>query len=308
MTDARTLGALLLLLLGVPPAAHAQEHGFAPAGDVRIHYTLRGQGPPLLILNGGPGLPSTHFGPLADALSAHHRTILFDQRGTGRSTLPRLDGTTITAEAMVADVEAVREHLGIDTWIVMGHSWGGMYAMLYAARHPERVRALLLSASGGIDLEFTRTLTANLRARLTDAERAVLDGPRDGEDPAQTRRRRVAALAPAYVYHREHVPRVVEALTETSTYVPAVNALVFQDLRRIGYDLRAALRSFHKPVLIVQGRQDFLGEETALQIHDAFPRSTLVWIDECSHYLWWDQPEQYFETLHTFLASVRAQG
>lgn len=307
MRQIAMVGVFALLSVGV---GRAQTTGYAPGDGVDLHYTTFGTGAPLLVLNGGPGFPSRHFHPLAESLAVDRQVVLFDQRGTGRSTLSALNDSTVTVAAMVDDIEALRRHLGIERWTVMGHSWGGMYAMLYAARHPDRIEALILSASGGIDLDFTRGFSERLRTSLTEAERKALDRwsepDRVAAHPERARRERTRAMAPAYVYHRKHVPTVVRMLTEESGYVPTVNRLVWADLRRRGYDLTAPMRAFRKPALIVQGRDDFLGEAVPRAIHAAFPRSRLVLIDDCRHYLWLDQPARYFATLRAFLNDLDA--
>lgn len=73
----------------------------------------------------------------------HYRTVLFDQRGCGRSTpVSELEGNTTWD--LVSDIEKLRKHLGIDKWMVFGGSWGSTLSLAYAIKHPERVSALLL--------------------------------------------------------------------------------------------------------------------------------------------------------------------
>lgn len=304
----RRMGWVWTLCLVTAMPLAAQTSGYASADGVLLRYWIVGEGPPLLIINGGPAYPSHHFTPVAEALSEAHRVILFDQRGTGQSTLTRFDSTTVNIAAMVADLEALREHLGYEAWTVMGHSWGGMLAMLYAAAHPERLRALILSASGGMDLRFLEHLPANIRVRLTPNERREYDRlmahAETVLDPQDSRALRIQAMAPAYVYDRQHVPRVISALTEVSMFVPEVNQLVWQDLARTRYDVRAPMRRFRQPVLVVQGREDFLGPEVAEALTQTFPQSELVWIEACSHYPWFDQPERYFNRIQAFLRKL----
>ncbi len=152
--------ALPLLLLALActfaRADHPAEDGFVDADGVRLNWHGYGEGPPLLVLNGGPGVSSTHFAMPARSLADEagpRRVILFDQRGMGRSELYDVSARTIFLEAMVADIEALRKALGYARWPVVGHSWGGMYAVLYAPRHPWQVKALVLSASGGATME-----------------------------------------------------------------------------------------------------------------------------------------------------------
>lgn len=99
-------------------------------------------GKPAVVLHGGPGSGCTAwhrrlFDPTI------YRLVLFDQRGCGRSTphasAPDIDLTTNNTWSLVADVERLRQHLGIERWLVLGGSWGSTLALAYAETHPDRV-------------------------------------------------------------------------------------------------------------------------------------------------------------------------
>jgi proline iminopeptidase len=311
LTRILTLLLTALLLLGSHTAAALptpDAEGVVQGSDGPLYWHSYGSGPLLLVLNGGPGVSSAHFGNLARQLAqldGGRRVILFDQRGTGRSTLEDLSGETVNLERMVADVEALRTAFGIERWDVFGHSWGGMYAMLYGVAHPERVDGLVLSASGGVNMEWADTVGANLRSRLGPDRRATyehwIDPANASADPATANLERVRAMAPAYVYHPENMPFVVEALTREGANFPEVRTLVYADLRRTRYDLREPLGAFDRPTLVLSGRQDFLGEATPLGIRDTIPGAELVWLEECAHYPWLDAPEAYFGAIDAFL-------
>lgn len=101
-------------------------------------------GVPALFLHGGPGSGAQHLHrSLFDA--ARNRAVLFDQRGSGRSH-PHLARHANTTAHLIADIERIREHLGIARWIVTGGSWGSTLAIAYAEAHPSRVAALVLRA------------------------------------------------------------------------------------------------------------------------------------------------------------------
>ena len=99
-------------------------------------------GKPVVLLHGGPGAGCS------DTMRRFHdpakyRIVLFDQRGSGRST-PHADLTDNTTWDLVADIEKLREHLGIERWQVFGGSWGSTLALAYAETHPQRVTELVL--------------------------------------------------------------------------------------------------------------------------------------------------------------------
>ena len=118
---------------------------FLAAGDGHRLYVEecgRPDGVPVVFLHGGPGSGCSpaqrrFFDP------ARFRAVLFDQRGCGRST-PLGGLHANTTDHLLADIELIRETLGIERWIVFGGSWGSLLALAYARRHPERVSGLVL--------------------------------------------------------------------------------------------------------------------------------------------------------------------
>jgi len=109
-----------------------------------LYYELCGDplGQPAVFLHGGPGAGASpdhrrFFDP------AHYRVAVFDQRGAGRST-PLGELAANTTPHLIGDIEALREHLGIERWLVFGGSWGSTLALAYAEAHPERVTGLVL--------------------------------------------------------------------------------------------------------------------------------------------------------------------
>lgn len=110
--------------------------------EVYVEQCGNPEGLPVVVLHGGPGggcspAMRRYFDP------AVFRIVLFDQRGCGRSR-PHASVTANTTWDLVADIEMIREALGIDRWIVFGGSWGATLSLIYAQSHPERAAALVL--------------------------------------------------------------------------------------------------------------------------------------------------------------------
>lgn len=149
------------------PALEPLRSGWLPVGE---HHELyfeecgRADGVPLVYLHGGPGSGCTpaqrrFFDP------AFFRAILFDQRGCGRSRPAGLLDANTTAH-LVDDLERLRQHLGIERWIVFGGSWGSTLALAYARRHPPRVQALVLRGVFLARVREVESFAYNLRAFL----------------------------------------------------------------------------------------------------------------------------------------------
>jgi proline iminopeptidase len=130
-----------------------------------------------------------------------------------------------------------------------------------------------------------------------NASRVASDPDRAGLEFAR-------ALLPCYFYDRKKANAMIQSL-RPGVFNLRVNSLMDADLKKIEYDLRPALRDFKRPVLALYGRQDPIGEETALQIHNALSNSILEFIEECGHVPMVEQPEAYFRVVRSFLDKYR---
>lgn len=305
MFSKRFLGvkiALLLCLIGIAPLLWAQQSQFAYNQGVPIHYRVFGSGEPLLIINGGPGLDSDGFVYLAKKLSKHNQCIIYDQRGMGLSRVAIPDKNTINMAQMAQDMEVLRQHLGLEAWHILGHSFGGIMATYYAHLYPERIKKLILSSSGGMDMAFMQTIGGEINKKLSKEERKQLaywtDKLEKGDTSYQTRFERAKVLAKPYLQNPEHIPTLAERLTRVNY---EINELVVQDLLAMNYDYTEKFKQFTKPVLVLHGRQDVIQVRIAQKTAASFSKSRLVLLNNTAHYGWLDSPDRYFAEIETFL-------
>jgi proline iminopeptidase len=120
---------------------------------VRLWTIAQGSGVPLVLCNGGPGC-GDYLAPLATMLNDLAWVIRFEARGCGRSD----QGPLYSVATCLADLEAIRQHYGIERWVVGGHSWGADLALVYALEYPERVHGLVCISGGRVhnDREWHR--------------------------------------------------------------------------------------------------------------------------------------------------------
>lgn len=292
---------LLLLFCGI---ANAQNTGFAKSSDgTPIFYRTFGSGKPLLIINGGPGMNSNGFEELAKKLSKNNLAILYDQRGTGRSTLKNPTLKNMTMDLLADDIEQLRKKLNFDSWIVLGHSFGGMLGSYYTSLHPTKVDKLILSSSGGIDLELLneRDLIRNKLDKTSRDSLSYWEAKIDkGDTTYATRLGRGRALAPAYVVNPKFYGVLAKRLTQGNR---GINTLIWQDLNQMHFDCAPKLKNFRKPVLIIQGKQDIVPQKLAEKAHKIFNNSKVVLLENCSHYGWRDAENAYFSEIGNFLKS-----
>jgi proline iminopeptidase len=293
---------LILLSFLTAPIALPQGNTIEANGG-KLHYEIFGKGEPILIINGGPGMNSIGFAPLAMELGKKYQAIIYDQRGTGKSTLEEINGSTVSIDLMVKDIEALRMHLKIDKWTLLGHSFGGILGYFYASQYPERVKAMIQSSSGGMDLALLTSI--NIQNKLTEIEWDSLQYYRykinEGDTSYATLLKRGEFMAPAYLYNREYIPLLAKRMTQGNMQI---NALVWSDLRRINYDAKGSMQSFEQAVLILHGKNDLLETSVAETAHRVLPNSQLELMDRCAHYGWLDRPDVYFKLIHDFMDSL----
>lgn len=153
-----------------------RRHGTLDVGDAqRIYWEEWGtpEGVPALYVHGGPGGTLRDSGYRFRVDLERTRLIGFEQRGCGRSTPhasdPRTSLATNTTAALIGDMERLREHLGVDAWLVNGVSWGSTLALAYAQTHPERVLGVVLFAVTTTDRREVDWITEGVGAMFPEA-------------------------------------------------------------------------------------------------------------------------------------------
>jgi proline iminopeptidase len=132
------------------PPIEPYDHGMLDVGDGNLVYWEtcgNPDGKPALVVHGGPG-SGCGTGSRRSFNPERYRVVLYDQRGCGRSTPhasdPATDISVNTTEHLLTDMERLREHLGIERWLLFGGSWGSTLILAYAERHPERVSEIVI--------------------------------------------------------------------------------------------------------------------------------------------------------------------
>lgn len=315
MSPMRTNGFLANLLLSFAlaisaPIGFAQQQappagrGAISRGNLTLHYKTIGTGTPLLLLSGGPGLDVEYMTPIAQELGSSYKCLLLEQRGTGQSQPPAVTAENMTVKLAIEDIEALRVSLKLERIAIIGHSWGGMLAMAYAAAHPDRVQSLVLVDSGGMDSSFSRVFQDNITARESVSDRQrIAEAEAATPGIANAKAAYVAVLrllTPFYFFDRALGERI--AANSPNDIINPETAELMRDDTAKHYNVRKQMTAFRRPVLIIQGRQDPMPESTAIETNHALRNSTLVFLDECGHFPWIEQPKEFFSLVRAFLA------
>ncbi|MDV5147105.1 prolyl aminopeptidase [Streptomyces sp. SBC-4] len=298
------------------PETAPYDQGLLDVGDGNLlHWEVSGNpaGRPALVVHGGPGSGSSphnrrFFDPEA------YRLVLFDQRGCGRSTPhasdPVADMSVNTTAHLVADMERLREHLGIDRWLLFGGSWGSTLILAYAEAHPERVTEIVIAAvttTRRSEIAWLYEGAGRFFPEAHDRFRAGADGAKGTEDLAGAQ-----DLVAAYSALMNHPERAVreKAAADWCAWEDTVLSMEGKgtpytdrvDDARLGF-VRicshyfahgawlaegALIRDAHRlagiPGVLVHGRLDMAGPPgTAWELSRAWPDAALHVVEDAGH-------------------------
>jgi len=287
--------------------------------NVELYHFSFGEGEPILVLHGGPGFPFREHILKESSLNTKYQFIYYDQRGCGKSTKPFdifessnyynnlkiLEGTLGIA-AQLKDIERIRNILQKEQLIIIGHSFGGFLASLYAAEFPNRVKSLILMAPADVLILPSKTdglfeiIRNRLPQNLKEEYQIFYDEYFNFEDifsKSESDLKRLNLKFATYysLVSGENIDK--KYLDETGGWI--TKALFFSMGKE--HDYRKLLRNVTAPVLVLHGKND-LQPETASRLYaDCFKNSNFKIIKTAGHFIFKDQPLEFEKNITNFL-------
>ena len=273
----------------------------------RLAYRRTGEGPVLVCHGGGPGFSSLYLGDLA-GLGDELELVLLDPRGTGGSAKPS-DPRAYAIEDYVSDLEEFREHLGLERMQLFGHSHGGIVAIAYAARHPERVERLILAST------LARFSPEQAAAMATAVEghadepwyedaRAALEAEEAGDFETDEELAELTFREFPFYFARygDDERAYLETLRGDTPNADALR--LFNQEQVPSFDLRPELAQIAAPTLVITGEEDFItGPLPAAELSNGIAGAESVLIPGCGHFIFVEAPEAFRDSVLAFLAA-----
>jgi proline iminopeptidase len=267
---------------------------FVPVAGSNVHIVERGQGPPLFVLHGGPGMEGNYFRPYLEPLEAGFRVVYVDQPGQGLSERfgPRRPYTMTQA---VEAIEALRLALGYERVALLGHSYGGFVAQVYAQRFPQHLSALVLVDTAAA-ADWNAEANANISRLATPEQRGLGQALSDDE-----RIRRVFAL-----YFDPPAPDLADAFMDkvilsAGAWRQLVASVEFQT-----FDMRPHHAAMVMPTLVVVGENDLITTpHQARTIAAGIPGARLAVFPHTGHNPFVEEPADFNALVADFLRGVR---
>jgi proline iminopeptidase len=294
----------------MPPIPAPRESGFTQTTAVPLFWVRYGRvgAPLLLVLHGGPGAHHDYLLPQLLALGDEYELVFYDQRGGGRSKTD--DREPITWQTHVADLDKVVGELQIEPVCLLGYSWGGLLALLFAidaaaGRTTHSPSRLVLVDPAPVTREFRRQFESEFLRRQADSSVVSLrtelaeSGLRERDPDAY--RQRTFELSVAGYFADPAAARDLTPFRVTGR----VQQSVWESLGDFDLLADGSLQALTVPTLIVHGREDpipLASSQGAAQAMNA----TLVIVDDSGHVPYVEQPDALFSAIRQFLLPMQS--
>ena len=278
-------------------------------GDTRLCIVERGDGYPLLVFHGGPGLDEHMFGDYLDALADEYRLILVDQRSNGRSD--RTPEETWTLRQMAADVGSLARELGLEQYAVLGHSYGAFVVLQHAVNFPGDAAHTIVS-SGIPSARFLEQIARNLAAFEPVELREQVTSSWEREKSVRTQEEVVQGLHDQWPFQcaDPHDPRIEDYVRHTAGAIYSTDVLRrFASEEYGGIEVEDRLGDVSQPVLVLAGRRDrTCSVEAAQAIAEGVRQGELVVFESSGHMTFVEENEAYIRTVRDFLRRHAGSG
>ena len=281
--------------------------GYINVDGGKVWYRITGTGnkTPLLLLHGGPGVPSYYLKPMS-ALGTDRKIIFFDQLGCGKSD-HSTDTTLMTVDHYVAEVAQVVKALGLKEYYLFGQSWGTMLGTDFYLKHPEGIKAIILGSPA-----------ISIPRWLKDADSLISTLPDSIQQAIRTNEKNKTFDSPAYqkavqVYYQTFVGRKLPWSADTdSSFVQMGKSYTYMwgpsEFTATGelknYDRSDRLKEFKVPTLFITGEFDEACPATVRYYQRQVPGAKMEVIKGAGHLTTQDEPAQTNQAVKDFLASL----
>lgn len=271
-------------------------------GDTRLHVVERGDGYPLVVLHGGPGLDHHMFGDYLDALTDDFRLILVDQRAQGLSD--PCPNETWTLEQMAKDIVSLASAMSLDKYAVLGHSYGAFVVLQNAVDFPGAASQTIVS-SGLPSAKYLENVWKNLENFEPVKLREQVTDSWEREKSVQTREEVDSLLRDQlpFQFGNPLDPRIAEFEQRTAGGINSPEVLrFFANADYGGIEVEDRLSTVTQPVLVLAGRGDrTCVVEGAEAMAKGLPNAELVIFEQSGHMTYVEENEKYVDMVRKFL-------
>jgi proline iminopeptidase len=266
----------------------------------KLFISVRGEGEPLIILHGGPGLNHAYFKPHLQRLEKKYKLIYYDQRASGQSTTPSVD--SISIKFLVDDLEAIRNEFEIKKLNILAHSWGAVLAVQYALHYRDNVQKLIISNPAMLSREYDQEASQIAKARTTPQDslkrvQLMSSGEMDLKkyEDFFLLSFKISAYDPdnltkLHLNLPANFPEASKALFSGLMKDPSHQANLYDNLNQLNF-----------PVLIINGAADIIPPISIDRLRKNIPNHTYQIFSKSGHFPFVEETEKYNAVVDDFL-------
>lgn len=305
-TKILTLITSLLMVSCISNKSEVAKESTIKLANANLYYKAIGQGEPIIVIHGGPGLDSSYLEPQMYELTNKYKVILFDQRGAGKSLPAEISSKTINIKTFVDDIETLRKNLGFEKFTILGHSWGGRLAMEYALAHPEKLNKIILISSTPATFAEHEKFGAEINRRTASIKEVVsplFDAQKFYALDKAGLDEMYKKFFATYMANPEDISKLSLSFNVSSARSGfEVFGLMIRDAWKPNFDLTKKLANLKVPTLVIHGMQDTIPLSSAKEISSSIPNSQLITINNCGHFPYIEKPYEMFSAIDSFMS------
>lgn len=278
--------------------------GYIQTNGINTFYKYMGDGEPIIVVHGGPGMAHNYLVPKFKRLAKNYKLILYDQRACGKTNGEEYP-EQITMNNLVKDLDELKIVFGINKMNLIGQSFGGLIALNYAIKYQNNLNNLVILESAPASSEYESEFENTIMERLTKKEKVKQLRLKKSKEfknlNPETHVKYYLSLFKAYFYDKSYHKKLnFNYFTKEMLKKNAISDPMF-DKYIENYDIYDKLKNITCPTLIIHGKYDPIPYQSIVRIHDCIVDSELILFEKCGHFAHIEKEEEYFSAIQKFL-------
>jgi len=289
-------------------AAQAQEvkfEGLKEINGTQLHVKVIGEGEPIIVVHGGPGLNHTYFLPHLETLAKKYQLIFYDQRSSGQSTMNVK--AHMTLQQFADDVDAIRKEFQIDKVNILCHSWSSVFIANYLALYPQNVKSVIFCSPTPLSREYDQMMTTSMLSKISKedsiARAAIISSEAFKKGDMQTVYDLMRLNFKTVFCDTAHIS-LFDVKLQENYLVASLSFYGFMNELKT-YNFYDQLKGATYPVLVIHGDCDIIPLAADEHLKSMFPNSQLAVFHNSGHYPFIEENKLFTKTVSRFLKRVK---
>lgn len=295
---------LFVLFTTIAGAQKVSFDGYKNINGCKLYCKVIGEGEPILVIHGGPGMAHDYFLPYLYSLAKTNKVILYDQRSTSKSAIPE-DSFGASHKNMIDDIEGLRKAFEINKINIMAHSWASKLAINYALKYPANLRSVVFCTPSPLNHQYDEVLQKiTTDKKFTDRYKGKKDEIINRHVTGIEIRMRLAFLSLMYVPENIDKVKLMFPLNYADLQIALFRGLG-SDNEKYDKDYYPQLGKVKCPVLVVHGDADATPLEADERLAKGVKNGKLIRMPQSGHFPFIEEEQSFSKQVSGFVNSIK---